>query len=346
MLKKAFNFIKNKPFSNQSEVLSKLTPLKKLAHSFLFVHIPKTAGTSFRKSAEILYPTMNDYGKENPQTSDIVNDHWYKQPDMYLLKKYLVKEDKIFSGHFYCEKYINFVDVRHIISFVRDPLEQVVSHYNHHVKHLGYGGKFDDFIVLPKNCNIQSRYLNALPISLYGFIGLTANYEESLDFINKNYGLEVEFKQDNVGQGPIQSKDALTPKQIETIEAYNSKDVILLNEVNALFTQRIAYQKANKNWVHSWFYINPQNLLVGYVYYEQGDEAVQLDLFINDELVQKITANQYTGLLPKANLPRERYVGFNINLNNFKHATKVELTVKSTGQSVYDKSFKEGNVVG
>jgi len=57
-------------------------------------------------------------------------------------------------------------------------------------------------------------------------------------------------------------------------------------------------------------------------------------------LVQKITANQYTGLLPRANLPRERYVGFNVNLNNFKHASKIELKVQSTGQSVYDKSIK------
>ncbi len=341
MLKKAFNFIKNKPFSNQSEVLSKLAPLKKLPHSFLFVHIPKTAGTSFRKSAEIQYPTMNDYGKDNPQTSNSVKGHWYKQQDMYLLKKYLAKEDKIFSGHFYSEKYINFVDVRHIISFVRDPLEQVVSHYNHHVKHLGYDGKFSDFIILPKNCNIQSRYLDALPVSLYGFIGLTAKYEESLDFINQNYGLEIEVKQDNVGQTPIQTWGDLTLDQIELIEKYNSKDIVLHNQAKAIFTQRLTYQKNKQNWAHSWFYINPQNLLVGYVYYEQGDEAVQLDLFINDELIQKITANQYTGLLPRANLPRERYVGFNVNLNNFKHASKIELKVQSTGQSVYDKSIKE-----
>jgi hypothetical protein len=343
MLKKALNFIKNKPFSNQSEALSKLAPLKKLPHSFLFVHIPKTAGTSFRKSAEILYPTMNDYGKENSQTSDIVKSHWYKQQDMYLLKKYLAKKDRVFSGHFYSEKYINFVDVRHIFSFVRDPLEQVISHYNHHVKHLDYDGTFNDFIILPKHCNIQSRYLNALPIALYGFIGLTANYEESLDFINQSYGLEIEVKQDNVGQEPIQTKSELTPDQIKLIEKYNSEDILLHNQVKAIFRQRVEYQKNQKNWTHSWFYINPQNLLVGYVYYEKCDDAVQLDLFINDELVQKITANQYTGLLPKANLPRERYVGFNVNMNNFKHAIKIELKVQSTGQSVYEKSLKEDN---
>jgi hypothetical protein len=337
MLKKAFNFIKIKPFSKQSEVLSKFVPLNKLPNSFLFVHIPKTAGTSFRKSAEILYRTMGDYGKESTHTSEIVKKHCYKKQDFYALLSIFKKNNQIFSGHFLSQKYVGFVDPRHIISFVRDPLGQMVSHYNHSVTHLGYNGEFSDFIILPKNHNIQSRYLNALPAALYGFIGLTASYERSLSFINKNYGLEIECLQDNIGQRKIQSKDGLTTKQREDIEEYNSLDIVLINQVTTLFLQRIDYQKNKKKWTHGWGTINLNNILVGCAFYEKSDKAVQLELFINNELINQFSSNEFTGLYPKAKLPRARYIGFHINLNAYNHVKQIQLKVKETGQIIFEQ---------
>jgi hypothetical protein len=339
MLKKTFNFIKNKKFSDQSEKLSKLTPIKALPHSFLFVHIPKTAGTSFRKSAEVKYSTVADYGKESIHTSGIVKEYCYKKQDMYALKRSFDKEKSILFGHFLCQKYIDFVDVRHIISFVRDPFEQVVSHYNHSVRHLGYEGGFNDFIDMPKHYNIQSRYLNTLPAALYGFIGSTTNYKESLSFINKRYGLGIDLKQDNVGQENVQTRDSLTLMQCKKIEINNSQDIILHNQAKVLFAQQVTYQKNKQVWVHGCGHINPNNLLVGCAYYGQSDEAVQLELFINNELVNQAMANEFTTLYSKATLPRSRYVGFHLNLNHFENVKQIQLKVKKTGQSIFEKKL-------
>lgn len=339
MLKKVFSkFIKNKHIDNTNEASTKLVQMKTLPCSFLFVHIPKTAGTSFRKSAEVQYRTIGDYGKESSHTSEVVKKHCYKEQDFYSLLCVFKQQNQIFSGHFLSQKYVGFVDPRYILSFVRDPLEQVVSHYNHSVAHLGYEGEFNDFIVMPRNRNIQSRYLNALPIPLYGFIGLTASYAKSLDFININYGLEIEFSEDNIGQKKIQTKHALTTKQRETIEENNSLDIVLINQVKTIFLQRIEYQINMKKWVHGWGNINPNNVLVGCAYYEKFDKAVQLELFINNELINQFTSDQFTGLYPKAKLPRARYIGFHVNLNDFEHVTQVQLTVKETGQSIFEQT--------
>jgi hypothetical protein len=338
MLRKVFNkFIKNKQTDNKDKASPKLAPIKTLPCSFLFIHIPKTAGTSFRKSVETQYRTMGDYGKNSPHTSETIKENCYKQQDFYALLSVFKKDNQILSGHFLSQKYVGFVDPRHIISFVREPLEQVVSHYNHAVTHSGYEGEFGDFIIQPKNCNIQSRYLNALPISLYGIIGLTASYDESLGFINKNYGLEIALSQDNVGQKKIQTKDTLTTKQREIIEEYNSLDIILMNQVKALFLQRIDYQKNKRKWVHGWGTINPNNILVGCAYYEKSDKAVQLGLFKNNELINQFSSDQFTGLYPKAKFPRARYIGFHVNLNNFKDMKKIQLKVKETGQIIFEQ---------
>ena len=338
MLKKTLNrFIKKIEIVNNEEASSKLGYLKTLPCSFLFVHIPKTAGTSFRKSAEEQYRSIGDYGKDSIHTSEVVKEHCYKVEDFYVLKELFNKKNQIFSGHFLSKKYLDFVNVRQIISFVREPLEQVISHYNHYVSHLGYKGKFDDFIKVPRHCNIQSRYLNSLPVSLYGFIGLTANYEESLDFINQSYGLEIKAKQDNIGQQTIQNKDDLTSKQRDVLEHYNSKDVILFNEVKTLFTKRVIFQNNGHPWVHAWGTINPKNSLIGCAYYEQNDNAVLLELFINNKFNKKLLADKFTGLYPKAKLPRARYIGFHVNLNNFKHVTQVQLKVKETGQIIFEQ---------
>jgi hypothetical protein len=337
MLKKTINkLIRKKQIFNKDEALSKLTSLKTLPCSFLFVHIPKTAGTSFRKSVEMQYRTIGDYGNDSIHTSEIVKKYCYRKKDFYGFSSVFNKESQILSGHFLSQKYLDFVDTKYIISFVRDPLEQVISHYNHSVTHLGYKGDINDFILVPRHCNIQSRYLEGLPVSLYGFIGLTDNYEESLSFINKRYNLEIEPIKDNVGQKKSLTKSSLSFEQCEAIKAKNSQDVMLIKQVEKLFTQRLSYQKNKQAWVHGWGNVNPNNLLVGCAYYENSDEIVQLELFINNILINQFMADQYTGLYPKAKLPRARYIGFHVNLNNFENVSRVQVKVKETGTIIFE----------
>jgi len=341
-LKKLIN---NKQTADQktNQKLPKLKPIKKLPHSFLFVHIPKTAGTSFRKSAEELYPTLGDYGDKSLHTSELIQEHCYKQPDMYSLKRAFDDENQILSGHFLSQKYLDFVDTRRILSFVRDPLEQVISHYNHCVTHLDYEGDFETFIKLPRYCNVQSRYLSALPVSLLGFVGLTDKYDESLAFINQKFGLDIAFKQDNVGLEKTQAKETLTAEQCEIITTNNSLDIILVNQVKALFEQRITCKNNNLAWIHSCGHINPNNILVGCAYYEQREEAVELELIINNKIVKQFYADQFTGLYPKVKFPRARYVGFHVNLNDFEHVMQVQLKVRETEQIVFEQKFSNNN---
>ncbi len=140
-----------------------------------------------------------------------------------------------------------------------------------------------------------------------------------------------------LGPQKKKQKKNLTPKQRDVIENYNSKDVILFNEVKALFAQRIAFKENDQPWVHGWGTINLKNILMGCAYYEKSDEVVQLELFINNKLADQFTANQFTDLYPKAKLPRARYIGFTINLNDFEHVTQVQLKVKETGQIIFEQ---------
>ena len=165
-----------------SKVSSKRTPV-------LFVHIPKTAGTSFRKSLQHEKNIIFDYGSGNPVTSKPIEKHIYEDKDFFSLKCYLQKKKFDFSGHFFLSKYSSFVFCHQLVSFVRNPLEQTVSHFNHMVKVNGYSESFEYFIESKQYINLQSKYLNGAPISLLGFVGVTECYDTSIDIFNNFFDL-------------------------------------------------------------------------------------------------------------------------------------------------------------
>src|SRR6056297_2779889 len=91
----------------------------------LFVHIPKTAGTSLRHGvAEFLGEgrMVLDYGPKQPATSPLVRRWLYGEsnPDR-LRSAFDVQEKKFLSGHIQLVDYIGGFDLDNVAVFLRDP---------------------------------------------------------------------------------------------------------------------------------------------------------------------------------------------------------------------------------
>ncbi|CAE6905343.1 sulfotransferase family 2 domain-containing protein [Vibrio sp. B1FLJ16] len=317
------------PSCDSAEVtLPSLKPL-------FFVHIPKTAGTSFRKALEDKQPMKKDYGAKACETSPLVRSNMHDEVNPYALKQAMLEQPFALTGHVHVQKYADFFNIRNIITFVREPIGQIVSHYNHFVNHNGFEGDFAKFYRAAQFRDVQARYLNGFPVTLLGFTGLTEHYNDSLSIINHGLGLELAPRKQNVGAKPHQNKEALPQEVIDELVKLNPNDVRLYRQALELHQQRMALFEQGKPWAHLYATINPNDVLHGCAYFASGEEPVTLVVKVNGVEKAMLTAQDFFGLFPKFNLPRQRYVGFSLPLSQLdeESISELEIMVRNTGQT-------------
>ncbi|WP_413694090.1 sulfotransferase family 2 domain-containing protein [Psychromonas sp. KJ10-2] len=305
-------------------------------NNFFFIHIPKTAGTSFRKALEDKYSVLADYGPQSVETNALIKASVYDSNTPLLVKRQFQElQNQWLTGHVSLKKYSNMVSARHIITFVRDPIERVISHYNHSIRYQGYKGDLAAFIKGPQSSNFQKNSLLSLPLGLIGYIGLTDCYDESVALINGYYGLDLDIKNANVNAKKTIEKEAMSVALRKQISEQNKADIACVNEVRFLHKQRMALTQENKQWVYSHFAINPNNVLIGCAYYSHSSEAVEFEVLRNGELIETVIADGFYGGQPKVNFPRERYIGVHLPLSSHcQKGDKIEVFAKETGQQL------------
>lgn len=200
----------------------------------LFCHIPKTAGTSFRRSAENYFGTENccfDYGV-SPDSSDIC--YLFRSGEItneVYIEKLLQMEPKFICGHFPVNDYINQIPHGRFITFLRDPLSRVVSEYNHFVKHNNYTETFRSFFSLDWQINRQTKLVGDLKQGKNAFFGITEHYDQSIKKINERYGLQIEPKMENVTTSGLVNPEEIDKSIVDEIIKMNDQDYELYQRV-------------------------------------------------------------------------------------------------------------------
>ncbi|AWL11228.1 hypothetical protein HMF8227_00732 [Saliniradius amylolyticus] len=305
--------------------------------SVFFVHIPKTAGTSFRHALERQVPLWKDYGEESKVTSDEVRKKAYAESDFYTLKDMVFASKRSLCGHIPARKYSDFYPSHKVVTFLRHPFQQVLSHYNHKVKYDGLNLSLEKYLV--KSCyrNIQSRYLKGLPLSLYGFIGITERYVESVEYFNELYGSQVKALERNQNHSPSISSQSVGESLKARLLALNEEDLICYGQAKALLEQRLSHMEHHSvnSWVYASVNINNNNRLAGCAFYHGGTQPVRLVVKVGNEVLQTLTADNYFTGFPRWCFPRHRYVGFQSEKLPRTEGDVVSLEVKSTGQLLF-----------
>lgn len=166
----------------------------------IFIHIPKTAGTSFRLGLKRRLgenAVLSDYGPIADETSTEIREILYtsgKTGDPGGVER-LLTQGRALCGHFHSSKY-PFIHKYHVVTFVRDPFQRALSEFHHNVRHNGYRGDMESFLLEKGRSNQQSRMLSG--VLDRALIGVTEFYELSLCMIFRKTGIFVPPLRENV----------------------------------------------------------------------------------------------------------------------------------------------------
>ncbi|MGM0831824.1 sulfotransferase family protein [Halomonas qinghailakensis] len=302
-----------------------------------FVHIPKTAGTSFRKAAEQFFSSERvfyDYSPTEKETSSLVCQWIYKERDFLSFYQELCNKNASFlSGHVNASKYVYLFGACQTVTFVRDPVQRIVSEYQHFVRHHGYEGDLPSFYRKPQFINRQSKILQGVPLEAIGFLGLNEAYEDSLAILNQRYNFDIQSIDMNMGRTDKTTNYELPKEQLEELNYLNQQDIRLYRMAVRLFEQRRALFNEGKSYVHGAIHQLSDKSTSGWAWHAKNDSPVKVSVLINGKKIATLSSKDLRPAFLRLGLPRSGYVGFHYNFEApLIKGSVVEVVVPETGQ--------------
>ena len=309
-----------------------------------FVHIPKTAGTSFRKSAERYFGcdyVVYDYSLKSGETSDLVVRTIYEKADPFLFDhSFSNRSQKFMCGHVHAIKYVHLFGVAQTVTFLRDPIQRVISEYDHFVRNYDYTGDFPSFYRKPHFTNRLSRILYRVPLESMGFVGLTEEYHSSLLLLNEQYATDIEYSAVNIGRKSEEKEYEISEDEIAELQQLNLHDLDLYQRGVHLFGQRRRISESNKPYVHGVIQGIRKGGVQGWAWWSNSLSPVEVDIYLDGDKISTTRAKDLCPALLHLSPPRKGYVGFQCNFpKNIKVGSVVKVSVAKTGQVLGEVRF-------
>ena len=210
------------------------------------IHMPKTAGLSFRASLEEHFGRQfaPDY-VDSPLAHPPRERH---QMALASLGSNALTDMECVHGHFLPVKYLPLAQKRpcRFVTWLREPVARLISHY--HYWHRVYGipsaytselhrrvveerWTLEKFCLSPELRNIYTEFLWRFPFKRLDFIGITEFFEADFRwFCEKILGVELEPRRINVGSTTT-VEEHLSAAAIAEVSRYHAADIALYRRV-------------------------------------------------------------------------------------------------------------------
>lgn len=238
--------------------------------TMLFLHIPKTAGTSLQLPLELKFVHTTIYAP-----------YWI--PSRAALKPGSLAEYRLLRGHFYYDQAIKLLGkVPIVATMLRDPVERVLSFYSftkqpgYRFRHEALKGDLLSYLLNPDICphvtNLQTKMLavqyprvspdDPVPLNreyvrlsvdaaslerakhlleTCAFVGLTERFRDSLALFAYTFGWQPDQEEMRENKTLVRTRRAdLTQEELDTILALNEYDMQLYCHAQQLFETRFA----------------------------------------------------------------------------------------------------------
>jgi len=156
-------------------------------------------------------------------------------------------------GHFLPLKYLLLSVKREVtfITWLRDPLERLVSHYYYWKKYYDPGAapwlhrrmveenwSLERFCLSPELQNVYGQFFWGFPLEYFDFIGITEHYAEDLAWFSQKYlQTSLEAYAENVGN--ISGRYPIADSLRREIERFHEDDIKLYGKALAMRQARL-----------------------------------------------------------------------------------------------------------
>jgi hypothetical protein len=220
------------------------------------VHIPKTAGRSFRTGLEaafgsrVLFDYRDAVGINTPQahTRRALNMAETRARREELLSNY-----DVVHGHFIADKYAGLFPSTSFSAFFRDPYQQIFSLYHFFKRTPGAPGihpgaslfrKIQPTILefIEAVPNVQSSFLGRVAVEDFEMVGLTEQYDRSVALFGSIFGKKLPPQLGRINVNPERRGDfyEISPALRRAVERHSAGDVELYRRACELFARLVA----------------------------------------------------------------------------------------------------------
>lgn len=205
---------------------------------FVFVHIPKAAGTTF-------YMMLRWHWERN--RFKILKGHWGLHDNSEIAadvnENEFYEQYSVVTGHFPYQHYYYLKEKCgwNLITWIRDPVDRVISQYNHFRHRPSLTKKFLSRRIVKKarkanivefskiQSNFQTRYTGEDP-SIFDFIGVVEKFHKSFQRFNKQFGFKLRHVESHNVHGWVK-REEVHKNVREELKEHHEKDYKFYNEV-------------------------------------------------------------------------------------------------------------------
>jgi hypothetical protein len=304
----------------------------------LFIHIPKTAGTSLNASAEKIFGAdaiERDYGPDVDHTTANVKRYIYNAPtvDQYGFHEATRDaETKWVTGHFPADRFLHLFGAQHTISFVRDPVERVISEFRYRQKIGTTDLDFKSFYTSDAERNKQHHTIGIFPWKAFHLVGSQERYNDCLALLAQVQNLPFEAFERNI----MRAEDETASAEIRSeIESLNTLDCALVSEADMYLEKQFDVATRHEVFCYHDIAFEPDRHFIGWAFYADNEKPVQIEVWADDKLQETVQASEHRTELQAVGTPRMGHNGFRLVLDKYRKADRLDLRTHETGQTLF-----------